>query len=263
VKTTYQTLFAVLIIWISTSAALADLPFLKPENNEIELPRAYGLGLKLYHSTQDFDINSLDFTLPNVEISDPSVIGVESDIKYADVRLDAWVFPFLNVFVSLGRIDGSTTIDLNEVSLPQLPIALGIIDVDYDGTVYGAGATTTFGGRNWFASLTFVFTNSDLEGEFNSRATSTTIQPRVGWRFSRGNLWVGAHYLDAEQSHTGNVDLGIPGVPAVPFDVELTPTEPFNFKVGGNFELTDRLEATVEIGFAERRDGLVSLTWRF
>ena len=63
---------------------------------------------------------SLHSTFPLPPISDPSSILVQNEIEHVDLKLDLWLFPFLNVFGIYGSIDGRTTIDLSSVGIPLL-----------------------------------------------------------------------------------------------------------------------------------------------
>ena len=107
-----------LLLATSLQSARADLPFLKDIAGDAKLPPSYGIGIDLFTMNQDYNVNNLDFSLPGLVIDDPSIISVENDIDYADVKLDAWIFPFLNVFAVLGTLDGETSVNLSGVALP-------------------------------------------------------------------------------------------------------------------------------------------------
>ena len=140
---------------------------------------------------------------------------------------------------------------------------LGTVNIDYDGTVYGGGFTAVYGQHPWFLSVTASYTDSNLDGDFSSSVETTTVQPRLGVRLVSATLWIGATYLDAEENHSGVIDLGIPTLPPVPFDVELESSDQWNVNVGAQIQITPRLAGIVEFGFADREHILANLTWRF
>ena len=243
--------------------ARADLPFLKSLAGDTELPGTYGIGIDLLRLRQDYAVQNVEIGLPGLVIPDPSVLDVNSRVDFIDIKLDAWVFPFLNVFGIIGALDGDTTVDLSAISLPQLPVPLGSVDIDYDGSVFGAGFTSVYGTDRWFASLTATYTDTSLDGDFTSTVETISLQPRIGKRYTGGAWWVGATYLNSEEEHSGVIDLGIPNLPALPFDVELESSEEWNLNVGAQVEHNKNIHTLLEVGFSDRIHVLANLTWRF
>lgn len=244
------------------SFAESSLPFMKDWAQGHELPKPFGVGVDFFTMDQKYDITNLAFTLPGVSLNDPSVIDVKNEVWEADLKFDAWVLPFLNVFGILGRIEGDTQVDLRAVPLPQIPGAnLGILPVDYDGEVYGGGLTLAVGGEHWFASLTGTYAKSSLNGDFDSEVKSATWQPRVGYITGRWTFFVGGYHIEAEENHHGAIAL--PGLGTVPFSVELESADKFNFSGGVHYQLNDSLETTLELGGGNRQTTLFNFTWRF
>ena len=259
----HAVLSGVCMLMMSMQAAHADLPFLKETAGDAELPSAYGIGVDYYFMDQDYDVESLEVAVPGLTVDDPSVILVDNEVEYVDVKIDAWIFPFLNLFAVLGTLNGETTVDLGRVDSPQLPFPLGTVDIDYDGTVYGIGLTTVYGRDNWFGSMTATYTDTDLDGDFDSTVRTFTFQPRFGMRYSNVTAWIGATFLDAEENHSGTLSLGIPDLPPVPFDVELSSANEWNMTLGARVQITEHLEATLDFGFSGRKHRLANVTWRF
>lgn len=228
-----------------------------------KLPRTFGVGIDYFSMDQPYQFDSLSFSPPVLPITDPNIIGVESDMSNVDLKFDVWVFPFLNVFAIYGNIDGETDVDLSDVGLPIPPL-----NINYDGDVYGGGLTLAVGGDRWFASITSTFTDTDLSGDFDSSVKATTIQPRVGMRVGdRTEIWIGGYFIDAEESHNGSIELdlgpGLGGVIPLDFAVELSQEEDFNLSIGAHVMLTDAWEATLEVGDGDRNTLLGNLTYRF
>lgn len=228
---------------------------------DYELPKTYGLSLDYYKIDQSYDIDQLTLAIPAGGLN-PSGINVENDVEYTGLKFDAWILPYLNIFAVLGEIDGVTTVDLSSVRIPGLPVSLGEIDINFDGEVYGAGFTLAVGSKKWFSSITTSYTDTSLEGRFESSVNTLTVQPRVGLRHKNIDVWLGATYLSADESHQGSISLGA-GLPAIPFDVELSSDDKINYGAGLKVNFVDNIDLIAEFGVGGREHGSVSLAWRF
>lgn len=278
-----------LIVTIALSlpiAAQADALFGNDMAGDRQLPRTWGIGIDYFGMRQPYQIDSLslvgtlDMPGPPVPVDlgaalvpDPSLLDINNEIDHHDIKIDVWVLPFLNVFGIYGQIDGDTQIDLRALNLP-LPPETNSLTFSYDGDVYGGGVVLAFGGDKWFGSLTGTFSDTSLGGSFKSSVSATTIQPRLGLRFGEHTeIWLGGYFLDAEEKHSGTVDLdlGVVGgmlpVPIntqdVAFDVDLSQEEDFNASIGMHMMLSDAWETTVEVGAGDRRTVLANFTYRF
>lgn len=223
-----------------------------------EVPLTWGVGANFFTMFQDYELTRLDFVLPGVVVEDPSLLDVSNDVWHADVKFDVWLLPFLNVFVVAGYIDGDTAVDISAL---QLPLPFTEFMVDYDGESYGGGATLAFGGEGWFGSLTGVYTETSLSGDFDSSVEAVTLQPRLGLVRGQWQHWLGAMYLDAEERHRGTIAL--PFVGDVPFDIELREKDQWNFAIGTRYEFSKKFEASLEIGVGDRQTTLLYAGYRF
>ncbi len=267
-------------------AGLADPLFGKDMAGDRNLPRAFGIGIDYFNMDQPYQIDSLRVCetracsavlgglLP--AFSGSSGILVENEAESVDIKFDLWLLPFLNVFAVYGEIDGKTTVDLSNVDLsgspiPALPSQLQMLNINYDGDVYGGGLVLAVGGDKWFASLTGTFTETSLSGDFESTVKATAIQPRVGVRASENTeVWIGGYFIDAEESHRGTISLPLgppllPQVIVIPVDfaVDLSQQEDFNVSLGLHSMFSEHWEATVEVGGGDRNTVLGNLTYRF
>jgi hypothetical protein len=265
-------------------AGQADALFGNSLAGDRELPRTWGIGIDYFSMRQPYQIDSLSLIdtldtpggpvpidLAALLVPDPSILDVNNDVRNFDLKLDVWVLPFLNVFGIYGQIDGDTTIDLRPLGLP-LPPQTNSLTFSYDGDVFGGGVVLAAGGDKWFASVTATFTDTNLGGSFDSSVEATTIQPRIGLRAGSSlEIWVGGYILDAEEKHSGSVDLdlglvgGMLPVDAqdVAFDVDLSQKEDFNPSIGMHMMMSEAWESTIEIGFGDRRTALANFTYRF
>ena len=266
----FTRLFVFVAVLAAPVAAQGDALFGNELAGDRKLPRTWGVGIDYFSMSQPYQLDRLDIDLPPLAalIPDPSILPIDNQVDHTDIKFDVWVAPFLNVFAIYGHLDGSTVIDLSVLGLP-LPVETNHLTVDYDGDVYGAGVVLAVGGDRWFASLTGTFTETNLDGSFDSSVDTTAIQPRVGLRFGdHTELWVGGYIIDTEEKHSGQISLDLgPFVPIpadnVGFAVDLSQDEDFNFSFGAHMMMSDAWEATIEVGGGDRRTVLANITRRF
>ena len=255
-------LILLLAVLLPLSAQADGLPFMKDLAGDRELPRPWGVSFDFYTMDQDYDIKSLTFDLPGVSLGDPSKIDVTNEVEHYDLKADAWVLPFLNVFGLVGRASIDTLVDFSQAEIMP-PIPLGTVPVSFDGTVWGGGFTLAYGTERWFTSITTTFTSTNSSGDLDSKVSSTSVQPRIGLLRSGWRFWVGAMYLDTDEKHSGVFDLGLPGLNAIPFEIELVSKNSWNYAVGGGYQFSDRLNLTLEAGFGNRTHSLFNFNVRF
>ena len=255
--------FIIMLLALAPATTLADsaLPFMKHLAGDTELPPPWGIGFDFYTMDQDYRIKTLDFQFPGLIIPDTSVLAVTNEIQHLDIKADAWLFPFLNVYAILGQVQSDTVVDLSGVPQAGLPIPLGKLPVDTDGTVWGVGFTLAVGGERWFSSLSTTWTDTDLGGDFDSSAESLAVQPRFGFIRDAWTAWVGGMYLDTEETHSGAVV--IPGLGAIPFDVVLETSDEWNTTSGVNYAFSRRASISFEYGFGDRSHTLLNWNYRY
>jgi len=256
-------LFLLLPLTVSADETKGGPLFMKDLVDEGDFFAPWGVGVDIFTMNQPYSIKSLDFQLPGVGDIDPSAVGVKNNVQNYDIKLDVWVTPFLNVFGLIGRVSAHTYVDLSNVTIPGLPIALPALDVSYDGTVYGGGANLVYGTDRWFAALNNTWTSTSLSGDFDSSVNSFTIQPRLGVIVDGWTLWGGGMWLDTTEKHSGTISLGVPGLPPVPFNVELESAKKWNYAVGIGKIFSPRATLFFELGFGERKHTLFYFTYRF
>ncbi len=230
----------------------APFPLFRSWAGDRELPRPFGIGLNLYHQTQDYELRDLRLNLPTLDMGMVSRVEIENATSEVDFQADVWLLPFLNVFGIIGNVDGETIVN------PGPP--LDELKVDYDGLVYGGGATLAMGGKRFFGSVSAIITETDLD-----RATSSVeawiVTPRVGVRTNVAEFWVGVMYQQAEERHRGRISVPIFG--DVTYDVELEEKEPWNYLVGAGAGIGEHWRLELEAGFGNRKQALLLLSYRF
>jgi hypothetical protein len=245
----------------SSSTQRSMLPFMREIAGDHELPRPYGIGGDLFTMHQDYAIDSLSFALPGFTLADPSIIKIKNSLVEEDLKLDAWVFPFLNVFGIYGHLDAQTDVNLSAVTIPGLPVSLGTLPIRYNGSVYGGGLTLAAGGDHWFASVTGTWTRSSLSGDFDSKVKARTIQPRIGLVNGPWQFYVGAMGLHTDEEHSGVIAL--PFLGNVPFAVKLKQASTWSPSIGVHYMLDRFADVTLEFGGGDRRTTLLNVNLRF
>ena len=237
--------------------------FMKHLVDEGDFFEPWGIGLDFFTMDQQYDISSLQFQLPGVALPDPSLLEIDNNVDHLDIKFDVWLTPFLNLFAIIGHVEAETIVDFSKAPITGLPVPLTQLPISYDGTVYGGGATLVYGSENWFTSLTTTWTDTDLGGQFESSVSSFSAQPRLGLVRDKWQFWVGGMYLDTEEDHRGTIQLPIPGVPPVPFSVELETSDEWNYAVGVSHVFSSRAHVSLEIGTGDRDHTLFNYTLRF
>src|SRR5436190_758497 len=240
------------------SPAAAGLPLLAEHVDASRLPAPYGIGVTIYGQAQPYALDSLSINLPGFAIPATDSIAIDNSLHEQDAKFDFWLFPFLNLFGLVGHLEGATSVDLTHV---PLPVSLGTVDIDYHGTVYGAGATLAAGSDRWFGSLTTIYTNTDLKGAFDSTATAFVVTPKIGLTSTHGSAWIGAMYQRTDEHHKGNITL--PFLGSVGFDVKLRQKNAWNGVLGMESALGEHWHLELEGGVGSRMSASVGVTYRF
>jgi len=134
---------------------------------------------------------------------------------------------------------------------------------EFSGSTYAVGTTAALGYKRMFASydITYSSTSVDvLDGRVGSLAQSVRAGVRLGTGRLRTAVYAGAFNEDIRTAVTG-VGL-IPSVNPT-FSIGLSPKGQWNALVGTNLEITPHVVVTVEGGFGDRTQFLVSPGVRF
>jgi hypothetical protein len=234
------------------------LPFLAEEaiKRGHELPLPFGAGLIVTGlGNRRIDVTDVRVGLENSphSVSDFVSLGAKSDVFNVNLKFDAWIFPFLDVYGLVGYVSNhSTTNALITVPRPGfLPGNLQVekvVTTDLKGAVGGVGAAIATGYRNFFLVLDTTYIQSDLGFDNKFKATIATV--RTGYRGRIGTLplqmWLGAGDWDTAAIATGHVD--IENVGRLNFEVEQRPHTRWMYDLGSNLEISNKLQLVLDIG---------------
>jgi hypothetical protein len=251
---------------LAGTAQASALPWGKEWARGHKLPKPYGIGVDAFEMKQGYDISALTFSLPGAPagLSIPTdLIDVRNRIHHKDVKFDAWVLPFLNLFAVYGQVGARTDVDLSAINTSALGLGvLGKIPLSYTGSVYGLGTTVAVGGDSWFASVTGTWTRTSLTGDFASSVSSRSLQPRLGLVHGPLSAWVGAHSIEVKEDHEGTIKL-TPALPPIQFAVSLQQRSKWSSVIGARYAFNDSFFVTAEYAGGDRHSALVNAEWRF
>jgi hypothetical protein len=268
------------------------LPFLAQQVIDLgfELPNPYGVAIIPGRIRQDLILENLAIGVngpPDREIDfvDFGTPSVENNVF--QLKLDAWVFPFLNVFTTVGLFDGDATIPLKFEGtdlFPQLctitPSAPACVRTystvakpGYEGTNISLGINLAMGWDRFFVALpvTYAWTDVDI---IDNTVTALNITPRIGMTGDMGDrgsvaVFVGATYLRAEVDIAGSINLDTPGGPdgdvtTLSFRIDQRNKDRWNYLLGFNWDLNKNWSIMAEAGFGGSRENFLGgLTYRF
>lgn len=300
-----------------SSASSFELPIWKAEAEErgYVLPKAFGVSIGYMHVEQGINVNSIDLgglktnlgnagteekcigipifgqcqgwiipAIPaNIPVND-IIIDTKGGFQESDVitlRADMWLFPFLNFYGIVGKINGysETTIDVAlDLGTPGNPISIvkdAPFRLDLDGNMYGAGVVVAGGYQEWFTIIDASYTKTNLT-VIDGGIDSIVVTPRVGYDFTNHGhpirLWVGGQYQNIQQTLKGNlrdlfprelVDLIEQDGETARFEVKQELASEWNTVVGFNYVINSTFNVIGEFGFGDRKSSFITLDARF
>lgn len=195
-----------------------------------------------------------------------TVNNLQNETQNYLVRLDGWLFPFLNVYGLFGQTSLTSGGDLFIPNpLPLQPDIQVPVVVHAQGPLYGAGAVLAAGYQSWFITLDVNRTRADLD-LFDSTIDKTSVGLRTGWR-TEGRprnwaLWLGTMYVDNRTYIEGTAISGT-SIDPIRYQVETVFDKPWNFLIGSLLELSPSFSLLLEIGFGDREQLTAAASYRF
>ena len=270
------------------------------------LPLPFGVSLIGLTQQQPFKVERIGIAINDKE-SD-FINGIVDDVVSAEnlivsdttfnLRLDAWIFPFWNIYGLAGYTDGSTELDIRFQSDTVLNIpavggaftgpafctglglsydgttdpqsclidlrATGVapVKLNFHGTVLGYGTTIAGGIGNFFGMFDVNYSEADINIAKN-RTEQTVYSARLGWNGSAGiwtgQIWVGGMQQDIKQT----LFIEVPGVP-IDAIIDQKVRSPSNYLVGGAWNFSPEWQLIMESSFllSDRQQFLMQLSYR-
>lgn len=257
-----------------------------------DLPEPFGASYGYMNMRQDIVVDRIGFIMPkNPDTAAALSIDAGHTRQKSEthtLKIDSWIFPFLNVYGLYGHTKGKSHTTLNGGSLGGLSLDFLLkdqpFDLDFKGKTYGAGFTLAGGYNDFFTTLDLNYTKTNLD-VLDGDIKALIISPRIGYQFTfdplidgqgdtKIQIWTGAMYQDITQRFKGNVNkLDLPpafqGVinalddPGMKFDVKQHLAHKWNNTVGARVEFTRNFNVLTEFGFNNRNTFFVSGEFRF
>ena len=234
------------------------LPFLGEKAREAgyELPLPLGAGLVGYFLDRDIRIDEVRLGRNGAALApvgDFVHLGSDSTVENLNVKVDAWLLPFLDVYAIAGYIrnESDTTV---EVTLPPLlpggaPRRRSVtVPTALEGSVGGLGVTLAGGYRAFFAAADVNAARADLGFDDTFEAVVSSL--RAGWNGEVAarptRIWANATYWDTFATAKGSV--ADPDGGTLRFEVDQGPSHAWTYGLGFQVSVRPWFEFAADSG---------------
>ena len=268
------------------------LPFLAQKVIDLgfDLPNPYGVAVIPVWIQQDLVLQNLEIGVngpPDREIDFVDFGTPRVENTAMQLKLDAWIFPFLNVFGTVGVFDGRAKIPLSFKGsdlfpglcaiTPNAPICQrtysAIAKPGYEGKNVSVGINLAMGWDRFFVTLPMTYAWTDVN-IIDTTVNALNITPRIGMTGDMGErgsvaVFVGATYLRADVDVEGSLPLDTPGGPEgeitqLAFRINQRNKDRWNYLIGFNWDLSKNWSVMAEAGFGGSRQNVVAgVTYRY
>ena len=234
------------------------LPLLGDEARKrgIELPLPFGAGLVFYHLSRDIRITDVRVGrngAPPTSVSEFAALGSRADVDNLNVKLDAWILPFVNLYAIAGYIWNESTTRV-DVALPPLlpggPTRRRHMEIptQMEGSVAGLGMTLAGGYGPYFMTYDVNVAQADLGFDDRFKAVVTSI--RGGWNGAAGKhpmqAWVSA--TDWNTFATATATVADPDGGTLSFEADQGPAYRYTYGLGSHYSATQWLDFAADAG---------------
>jgi hypothetical protein len=223
----------------------------------VVLPLPFGVSLVYYHLQRDIEITDVRIGAngnPPRSVSQVARFSSGSKVDNVNLKIDAWILPFLNVYGLIGWFHNDSTTHV-DVSIPN-PNPIGppafernvSVPTTIDGSVGGVGLTLAGGIPPFFLVVDGNVFGSDLG--FSEKLRGSIAAARAGYagelRKMPVNLWLSATYWN---THTTVKDeISDPDLGTLTFEADQGPRYPWTYGVGGQIRIIPYFEIFTEAG---------------
>lgn len=237
--------------WSSFLPLMAD----EARKRGIDLPLPFGASLVYYHLERDIRVSDVRIGRegnPPTTVSEVAQLSSTSRVDNLNLKLDAWIFPFLNVYGLVGWFSNSSTTRVH-VGLPGQgplpPVARDLeIPTTIEGSVEGLGATLAGGLPPFFLVVDVNGFVSDLG--FDDELRGSIASARSGYAGSVAgrplNAWLSATYWNTTTTVKSHVS--DPVVGEIAFEADQGPRWQWTFGAGCNLRVHPHFELFTEAG---------------
>jgi len=238
--------------WSSFLPLLAD----EARKRGVEMPLPFGVSLVYYGIGRDIKITDVRIGQggnPPASVSQIASFSSRSTVSTLIAKVDAWLFPFLNLYALVGWFHNDSTTHVR-VSipnpLPDRPPTERELDVPtaIDGSVGGLGMTLAAGYPPFFLVVDVNVFRSDLG--FSETLRGSLGSARAGWAGSVAqlplNVWLSATYWNT--AATVKEQLSDPELGTIAFEADQGPRFPWTFGLGANLRAHPHFEIFTEGG---------------
>lgn len=269
------------------------LPFLAQQviDQGYDLPLPYGFGLTYANIEQSMILQDLAVGINGKDEEPFEFVSFENSVatnNTLQLKFDTWLFPFMNVFALLGKIEGTADLDIwldgngmlehmdtsceGIIKPPTCKLLadkqiLLPIETHFSGKSYGVGTVLAGGWNDWFVSIPISLVYADMDNT-NTEGLAFTFTPRFGYLVNipnKGNLalYVGGNYLETDLTISGSV--GIDELVTIDYTLDQENTDEWNTVIGTNWDVNKKWSIHLEYnGFNGSRDSWISsVTFRF
>lgn len=246
-----------------------------------ELPSPYGISIMATQAYQvpllsDFSANINGLSIGGLEFESTAIQSTGKQLK-----LDAWVLPFLNVYAVAGKLKGKADIALRldgeaaalfgALSLPCTTCSSLVMKTSYRGETVTLGFTAFGSWGQYFVALPVAYTWSDID-ILSSHISTITASPRFGTYYVSdwGNaaVYAGASHMSVDSSVAGSVDLKtvFPDMDSMPveFSLNYKLSDSWSYVLGFDWEINKHWNVQAEGNIGDSYKTVVSsLTYRF
>jgi hypothetical protein len=235
------------------------LPFLGDKAREAgyELPLPFGGALVLTRLTgRKIEVTDTRLAIenrPGQSVSSFLDLGSTSDVFNANLKFDAWLLPFLNVYALAGYVHNESTTNAF-VTLPRPGPIPGEetfeteIVTELDGLLGGVGITLAGGYKNFYCVGDVNYVQTDLG--FDDAFTALIASIRAGFTGRVGKLpaqiWFGVGNWDTAATAAGHTVLDNGAL--LRFEADQQPKTYWMYDVGANLEFSRRFQLVVDLG---------------
>lgn len=222
----------------------------------IELPLPFGAGFVFYHLDRDIEITDVrvgrNGATPS-SVSQFAQLSSSSRVDNVNLKLDAWILPFLNVYAIAGYIWNESQTRI-ETTLPPLtaggPTRQHVVTVPtaIEGSVGGVGVTMAGGYGPYFMTYDVNFAQADLGFDDKFKAVVSSI--RAGWNGKAGSrplrVWAGATDWNTFATASGTVP--DPDGGSLAFEVDQGPAFRYTYGAGAQYAAARCFEMAADAG---------------